>query len=284
MLARPAVDLHAHSNVSDGTESPAEVMAAARAAGLDVVALTDHDTWDGWAEAADAVGRTGVALVRGAEISTSAGGVSVHLLSYLHDPDARGLGAAVDAARESRLGRARRMVERIAMDFDLTWEEVEARLEPGGTVGRPHIADALVARGYVADRTAAFLEILSTSGPYYVPYRAPSTAEAIELVRRAGGVPVMAHPRAGARGRVVDDAVIEELAAAGLAGLEVDHRDHDDGARAQLRDLASSLGLFVTGSSDYHGAGKPNRLGEHLTDPAVLEQIESEGYLPVVRP
>lgn len=280
----PAIDLHAHSDRSDGTESPAQVMVAAREAGLDVVALTDHDTWDGWEEAAAAVGRTGVALVRGAEISTSAGGISVHLLSYLHDPDARGLGAAVRRARDSRLGRARRMVQRIARDFDLTWEEVEARLEPGGTVGRPHIADALVARGYVTDRTTAFAEILSSRGPYYVPYDAPDVVAAIALVRRAGGVPVMAHPRAASRGRVVQDEVIEELAAAGLAGLEVDHRDHDEGARAQLRDLARSLGLFVTGSSDYHGAGKPNRLGEHLTDPAVLEQIESEGYLPVVRP
>ncbi|WP_324649728.1 PHP domain-containing protein [Georgenia sp. H159] len=284
MPARPVVDLHTHSSLSDGTELPAELMSAARTAGLDVVALTDHDTWDGWAEAADAVGRTGVALVRGAELSTSAGGVSVHLLSYLHDPAARGLNAAVARARDSRLGRARRMVDRIAMDFDLTWEEVEARLEPGGTVGRPHIADALVDRGYVTDRSAAFLEILHTGGPYYVRYDAPDVVEAVELVRRAGGVPVMAHPRAATRGRVVADHVIEEMTAAGLAGLEVDHRDHDEGARAQLRDLAASLGLFVTGSSDYHGAGKPNRLGEHVTDPAVLEQIESEGYLPVVRP
>ena len=284
MPARPTVDLHAHSSVSDGTEPPAQVMAAAREAGLDVVALTDHDTWDGWEEAAAAVERTGVALVRGAEISTSAGGISVHLLSYLHDPQARGLGAAVAHARESRLGRARQMVARIAQDFDLTWEEVEDRLEPGGTVGRPHIADALVARGYVADRSTAFTEILATRGPYYVPYDAPGVLEAIELVRRAGGVPVMAHPRADSRGRVVEDEVIEEMAAAGLAGLEVDHRDHDEGARQQLRDLAASLGLFVTGSSDYHGAGKPNRLGEHLTDPDVLAQIESEGYLPVLRP
>ncbi|MCM3660664.1 PHP domain-containing protein [Georgenia satyanarayanai] len=259
-------------------------MAAAAAAGLDVVALTDHDTWDGWGEAAAAVERTGVALVRGAEISTSAGGISVHLLSYLHDPAARGLGTAVARARDSRLGRARRMVERLALDFELTWAEVEALLEPGGTVGRPHIADALVARGYATDRSAAFTEILHAESPYYVRYDAPDAAAAVELVRRAGGVPVMAHPRAGARGRVVEDVVIEEMAAAGLAGLEVDHRDHDDGAKAQLRDLASSLGLFVTGSSDYHGTGKPNRLGEHLTDPAVLEQIEGEGYLPVVRP
>lgn len=284
MLARPAVDLHTHSSLSDGTERPAVLMAAAAAAGLDVVALTDHDTWDGWEEAAAAVERTGVALVRGAEISTSAGGISVHLLSYLHDPAARGLGTAVARARDSRLGRARRMVERLALDFEVTWAEVEALLEPGGTVGRPHIADALVARGYVTDRSAAFTEILHAEGPYYVRYDAPDAAAAVELVRRAGGVPVMAHPRAGARGRVVEDVVIEEMAAAGLAGLEVDHRDHDDGARAQLLDLASSLGLFVTGSSDYHGTGKPNRLGEHLTDPAVLEQIEAEGYLPVVRP
>lgn len=259
-------------------------MASARAAGLDVVALTDHDTWDGWGPAADAVAESGVTLVRGAELSTSAGGISVHLLSYLHDPRSVPLTAAVALARESRVGRARRMVELVAADFELTWAEVAARVEPGGTVGRPHIADTLVARGHVATRSAAFDEILSSRGPYYVPYRAPGTVEMVRLVRAAGGVPVLAHPRAGARGRVIADSVVEELAAAGLAGLEVDHRDHDEQERAHLRDLAASLDLLVTGSSDYHGAGKPNRLGEHLTDPAVLERIESEGTLPVVRP
>ena len=278
------VDLHTHSSRSDGTEPPAVVMAAAREAGLDVVALTDHDTWEGWREAADAVAPTGVALVRGAELSTSADGISVHLLSYLHDPDDVGLGAAVEHSRTSRVGRARRMVERIARDFEITWQEVAALVEPGGTVGRPHVADALVARGYIPDRSAAFVDILHARGPYYVPYDAPGTLEAVRLVRRAGGVPVLAHPRAGARGRVVADSVIAELATAGLAGLEVDHRDHDDDARDHLRELASSLGLFVTGSSDYHGAGKPNRLGENLTAPQVLAQIESEGYLPVLRP
>ena len=192
--ARPLVDLHAHSSVSDGTEPPAQVMAAARDAGLDVVALTDHDTWDGWEEAAAAVGRTGVALVRGTEISTSARGISVHLLSYLHDPRARGLGAAVAHARESRLGRARRMVARIAQDFDLTWEEVEGRLEPGGTVGRPHIADALVARGIVRDRTEAFDGILHPREGYYEPHYAPDPLTAVRLITRAGGVAVIAHP------------------------------------------------------------------------------------------
>lgn len=284
MLTRPVIDLHAHSNLSDGTQAPSELMGAAREAGLDVLALTDHDTWEGWEEAASAVGPTGVALVRGAELSTSAAGISVHLLSYLHDPDAPALGEEAERARSSRVDRAREMVERIAADFDLSWEEVVAPLEPGTTVGRPHIADALVTRGYVTDRSTAFARVLHVRGPYYMPYDAPDAVGAVELVRQAGGVPVMAHPRAGVRGRVVADGVIERMAAAGLAGLEVDHRDHDDAARAHLRDLAASLGLFVTGSSDYHGAGKPNRLGEHVTDPQVLEQIESEGYLPVVRP
>ncbi len=259
-------------------------MASARDAGLDVVALTDHDTWDGWGPAADAVGDTGVALVRGAELSTSAGGISVHLLSYLHDPQSAPLATAVARARESRVGRARRMVELVAADYELSWAEVADRVEPGGTVGRPHIADALVERGHVRTRSAAFAEILHSRGPYYVPYGAPATIEMVRLVRAAGGVPVLAHPRAGARGRVVADSVVEELAAAGLAGLEVDHRDHNEEERAQLRDLAAALDLLVTGSSDYHGAGKPNRLGEHLTDPEVLERIESEGTLPVVRP
>ena len=176
------------------------------------------------------------------------------------------------------------MVDLVAADYELTWGEVLGRVEPGGTVGRPHIADALVARGHVSTRSAAFAEILNSRGPYYVPYGAPATVEMVGLVRAAGGVPVLAHPRAGARGRVVADSVVEELAAAGLAGLEVDHRDHNDEERAHLRDLAASLDLLVTGSSDYHGTGKPNRLGEHLTDPEVLERIESEGTLPVIRP
>ena len=278
------IDLHTHSVVSDGTDAPEALVAAAVAAGLDVVALTDHDTTRGWAAAEDAARAAGIALVRGAEVSCRAAGTSVHLLSYLHDPAHPGLRAATEETREDRLRRARRIVDRLAQDLDLSWEDVEEQTEPGTTVGRPHIADALAARGHVADRSAAFATLLAVGSPYYVPHHAPDAVEAVRLVRAAGGVPVLAHPGAAGRGDVVPDDVVAAMAGAGLAGLEVDHRDHTTADRTRLRALAAELGLLVTGSSDYHGAGKPNRLGEHTTDPAVLEAIEAQGALPVVRP
>ncbi|MCL3859867.1 PHP domain-containing protein [Actinotalea sp. K2] len=277
------IDLHTHSSASDGTDAPAHLVAQAALAGLDVVALTDHDTTRGWAEAAVASLELGVDLVRGAEISCRAAGVSVHLLSYLHDPESPGLLAEGERTREARLERAREMVERLSVDFALTWADVEEQSEPGTTIGRPHLADALVARGYVADRSAAFTSLLATGSPYYVPHYAPDAVRAVRLVRAAGGVPVMAHPAASVRGRVVPDSVIEEMAAAGLAGLEVHHRDHDDAQRAHMTELAHDLGLLITGSSDYHGEGKPNRLGENTTAPEVLEVIEAQGLLAVVR-
>jgi len=278
------IDLHAHSSASDGTQSPAEVVASAAAAGLDVVALTDHDTTSGWDEAVAASLSTGTALVRGTEISCHSGGTSVHLLSYLHDPTAPALRAELARSRGSRLRRARTMVDRIGADLPLSWDDVLEQVEGEATVGRPHLADALVAKGLARDRGHAFATVLSTRSPYFVGHSAPDAVEAVRLVRAAGGVPVFAHPRAVLRGRVVADAVVEEMAAAGLVGLEAHHRDHDATAVRELEDLAGSLGLLVTGSSDYHGAGKENRLGERSTSPGALEVIESLGTLDVVRP
>lgn len=282
--ARVRIDLHTHSTASDGTQSPAAVVAAAAAAGLDVVALTDHDTTAGWDGAAAQVRRSGVSLVTGTEVSALAGRVSVHLLSYLHDPDHPGLARMTAGTRLARERRGRQMVERLSADLPITWADVLAVQAPGTVVGRPHVADALVALGLVPDRTAAFATLLSSRGPYYVPYHAPQAAEAVAAIRAAGGVPVFAHPGAESRGRVVDDRVIAELAEAGLAGLEVHHRDNPPAQVARLAALADRLGLLVTGSSDYHGAGKPNLLGENLTDATVLEQIEAEGWGKVVRP
>jgi predicted metal-dependent phosphoesterase TrpH len=272
------IDLHTHSWVSDGTEPPAQVVASAAEAGLDVLALTDHDSTAGWDEARAAAQQHGVQLVPGMEISCStAGGVSVHLLAYLADPASPGLLAEIERSRESRETRARRIVEKLSADVDISWDDVQAQISDGATIGRPHIADALVERGIVADRPAAFAGLLSARGPYYARHYSPDPVEAVALVTEAGGVAVMAHPLARKRGRVVDDEVIEQLADAGLAGLEADHRDNDDADRAHLRALAARLGLFVTGSSDYHGNGKPNLLGENTTAPEVLDEILARG-------
>jgi predicted metal-dependent phosphoesterase TrpH len=257
-------------------------MAQAKAAGLDVVALTDHDSTAGWDQATLAAGELGIALVRGMELSARYEGITVHLLSYLHDPAYPPLLEVLARVKAARRDRLRAMVERLARDFPITLEAVEARAPAGGAVGRPHIADELVALGVVPDRSAAFQRILHPRGPYYVRYWAVEAPDAVRLVRDAGGVPVFAHPGATGRQRVVGDDGIGQMAAAGLAGLEVDHRDNPPEQRARLRALAGRLGLLVTGSSDYHGAGKPNRLGENLTDRAALDAIVDQGQLPVV--
>jgi len=279
------IDLHTHSNASDGTQSPAEVVSSAVEAKLQVVALTDHDTTAGWAEAAEAAAQEGIALVRGIEVSCQHKGISIHLLGYLQDPAAPGLLDELERSRESRDTRAQRMVELLSRDFPLSWEDVLKQVKPGATVGRPHIADAMVAKGIVADRGEAFAKYLYDGSPFYESHDAPDPVTAVRLVRQAGGVAVMAHPFASGRGFVVKDAVIEAMAAEGMAGLEVYHRDHTGAEVQHGLDLAASLGLFVTGSSDYHGEGKPNLLGENTTDPIVLQQIEAlASGVEVLRP
>jgi len=272
------IDLHAHSNVSDGTQAPGEVIASAAQAGLDVVALTDHDSTDGWTEAAAAARELAVALVPGMEVSCRTHeGISVHLLSYLHDPAHPGLLEEITKAKDARFTRAERMVSLLAEDYPLSWDDVIHHVAPGATLGRPHIADALVAAGVVADRSEAFETILTSRSRYWVQHYAPDPAYAVELVREAGGVPVFAHPVASSRGRIVGDRTYREMIDAGLAGLEIDHRDNPEEGRVFLRRLAQRHGLLVTGSSDYHGAGKPNLLGENLTAPEVLARIEELG-------
>ena len=266
------IDLHTHSNRSDGTTSPADVVAEASEAGLDVVALTDHDTTRGWDDAADAARRVGIDVVRGIEISCRHRGISIHLLAYLPAPEGE-LFDEMEHARESRVTRAERMVERLGRDVPITYEQVLAQAGPDATIGRPHIADALVANGVVPDRSTAFEHLLSNSGPYHAGHYAIDPVRAVTLVRAAGGVPVMAHPFADVRGRVVDDAVIEEMIDAGLLGLEAHHRDHTPEQVRHARDLARTHDLLVTGSSDYHGDGKPNRLGENTTEPDQYERL-----------
>ncbi|AYF97083.1 PHP domain-containing protein [Protaetiibacter intestinalis] len=271
------IDLHAHSSVSDGTETPAELVAAGVAAGLGVLAITDHDSTAGWDQAFIAADGTGLEIVPGIELSTQLDYASVHILGYLVDPTDAALVEATAAIRSERLHRAEAMVERIAADYALDWEDVLAQTTPGATVGRPHIADALVARGHVPDRSAAFATILHWRGGYYRPHEAPPPLEGVRLIAGAGGVPVIAHP--GARGpeRVLSDARMRALVDAGLFGLELDHRDNPASGRAHWAEVARRFGLVTTGSSDYHGAGKPNRLAENTTDPEVYAAIVARG-------
>jgi predicted metal-dependent phosphoesterase TrpH len=282
----PFIDLHAHSSVSDGTERPAELVRAAAAAGLDAVALTDHDTTAGWVDATTAALELPLTLLPGLELSTRIGYRSVHVLGYLVDPEHPGLVEETTRIRDGRLSRAHRMVDRIAEDHPITWADVLAQSSPGATIGRPHIADALVARGLESDRSAAFRGILHPASGYYEPHEAPSPLRGVELIRQAGGVPVIAHPAASSRGIVIDEPMLRSLVDAGLGGLEVDHRENLAHGKRTLLDWATRYDLFVTGSSDYHGTGKPNRLGEHRTARVSFDAIvaQATGSAPVVGP
>lgn len=271
------IDLHLHSNHSDGTESPAEVMRQAHAHGVRTAALTDHDVMTGWAEAAQAASALGMTFVPGMEMSTLLGWRSIHMLAYLVDPTDAALLAECARIRDDRVGRAERIVRNIGRDYDLGWEHVLAQTTPDATIGRPHIADALVAQGIVRDRTEAFESILHPSRGYYEPHYAPHPAEAIALILAAGGVPIMAHPATVSRDHMLPVADIDALVDAGLAGLEIGHRENTERGKRALRELAARRGLIVTGSSDYHGAGKPNRPGENTTTPEMLARILDAG-------
>lgn len=283
-LAAGEADLHAHTTVSDGTETPTRLMEQAAAAGLWGVALTDHDSTSGWAEAAAAVPATGVVLIPGMELSTRDGFMSVHMLAYLIDPLDMTLLAETARIRESRMTRAEEIVRRIGRDYELSWDDVLAQTAEGTTIGRPHIADALVARGHVPTRSAAFAGILHPRSGYAQPHYAPDPLTGVRLIRAAGGVPVLAHPGTRGAERVIPPERLKQFVDAGLFGLEVDHPENRDDAKPRLRELAQRFGLAVTGSSDYHGAGKPNRLGECRTAPAIVERIiaEGTGATPVV--
>lgn len=270
-------DLHLHSTRSDGTEPPAVVVQAAHSRGLRTIALTDHDTTDGWAEAAEATASLGMTFVPGMEMSTAHEWRSVHLLAYLVDPDDAALRAETERIRHDRIGRAERIVENIARDYDLSWADVVAQTSDGATVGRPHIADALVARGLVRDRSEAFAGILHPREGYYVPHYAPDPRIAVPLVVAAGGVPVIAHPVPAGRNRMLPLEILEELVGLGLAGLEIDHRENTEPGKALLRAFARRHDLIVTGSSDYHGLGKPNVPGENTTSDEMVARILARG-------
>ena len=285
--ARAAIgeaDLHTHSTVSDGTESPTRLLEQAASAGLWAIALTDHDSTSGWREAAAAVPGTGVMLIPGMELSTREGFMSVHMLAYLIDPLDEALVDETARIRESRMTRAEDIVRRLRRDYSLDWDDVLAQTAEGTTIGRPHIADALVARGHAPDRSAAFASILHPRWGYAQPHYAPDPLEGVRLIRAAGGVPVLAHPGTRGAEQVVPPRRLRQLVDAGLFGLEVDHPENRADAKPRLRELATRFGLEITGSSDYHGTGKPNRLGECRTAPDVVTKIlaEGSGSVPVL--
>lgn len=279
MTGARAIDLHTHSTASDGTDSPAGLVAAAAGAGLDVVAITDHDTTAGWDAAAAAL-PPGVALVRGAEFSCVSptgrgdGDVPVHLLGYLFDRSHPAVVAEQRRLRSERRDRLHRITARMAADgYPVDADAVLASVPEGASAGRPHLARALVEAGVVGSVDEAFAELLHDGSPYYVPKADTPVRTAVEMVRAAGGVPVFAHPLARRRGRVVEPSVIVELAAVGLAGVEVDHPDHAEPDRRLLRGLAADLGLLATGSSDYHGTNKATPIAAETTAAESLEAL-----------
>jgi predicted metal-dependent phosphoesterase TrpH len=269
------IDLHTHSDRSDGTLPPGEVVRAAAASGLDVVALTDHDTAVGWEEAAEAAREAGIRLIPGMEISCTYAGRGLHLLGYLLDPAHPPLAEAladVLRARDERLPRVCAALR--AAGIAIRDEDVRALAGDATAIGRPHVADQLVRMGVVASRDEAFDRLLSPGRPGYVPRYAVPVEQALRLVAAAGGVAVVAHPWGRHGNTALERDGLRSLREQGLAGLEVDHEDHTPEQRHELRALAGELDLVVTGSSDFHGAGKTGHdLGCNLTDPDELERL-----------
>lgn len=289
--AQAKIDLHTHSNRSDGTDSPDQVVRDAAAAGVDIIAITDHDTTSGWQAALEAGAQHGVGIVPGIEVTSRADFLdeagkrvkfSVHMLAYLPDPTDQALATALNEAVEGRILRAQAITELLSEDFDLVWEDVLEEIANGKTVGRPAIADAMVAKGIFEERSP-FFDIVVPGSKYYVPNRTvPTPEEAIRLIRGAGGVPVIAHPMGRSKHPIGPDgpfpvAHFEAMIEAGLAGFEIYHRDVPEPVRNWLTGMAKKHDLILTGSSDYHGDGKKNRLGENLTPVWALERILEQG-------
>jgi predicted metal-dependent phosphoesterase TrpH len=270
------IDLHTHSSVSDGTDTPEELVRKAAAAGLDVVALTDHDTFDGLDAAVAEGERVGVHVFRGMELSCSRRGDSVHLLAYGANPSNTDLAGEMVRVRGGRMGRLAGVLTKLAeLGVPVSEADVMAEVGDSPSVGRPHIADAMIKAGHVRDREEAFERFLAEGGPAHVPRYAIELERGIDLVHGAGGVAVIGHPWGRGREHVLPPAVLRTLVADhALDGVEVDHQDHDTETRAQLRTLAAELGLLATGSSDYHGMGKLDHdLGCNTTAPEVFDEL-----------
>jgi predicted metal-dependent phosphoesterase TrpH len=271
------IDLHTHTTCSDGTDSPRELVNKAIVQGLHVLGISDHDTTSGWEEATQTL-RGSLQLALGAEISClTHDGISVHMLGMLFDPKHAEMQQVLEETRDGRLPRMRKMIEKMREEgMDISIEDVKKAMPDGATMGRPHLADALVAKKIVKSRDEAFIDLLHNDSRFYVSHAAPTPAEAIALIRRAGGVAVIAHPFASHRGQILQSEDFTELVAAGLNGIEVDHRDQNPDERAMLRVIARELDLVVTGSSDYHGTGKLNSLAENHTHREQWEKLEAQ--------
>ena len=270
------IDLHTHTSYSDGTDTPAQLINKALAAGISIIGLTDHDSISGWQEATYAL-RTGISLVPGAEISCQTpDGISVHILGLLFDSNNSELMSTLEKTRENRHGRMEKIIARInEAGIDITMDDVLEQLSDGATLGRPHLADALVKKGIVSSRDEAFTQMLHNNSKYYVSHYSPTPEVAIKLIKAAGGVSVIAHPMASHRGRTISLDTFGSIIQAGLDGIEVDHRDHSPDEKSQLIKLANESNLVMTGASDYHGNGKLNTLGEYTTRPEQWEKLES---------
>ena len=274
------IDLHTHTNFSDGTDTPTELVNKALASGITTLAITDHDSISGWAEAISAL-RPGLSLVLGAEISCqTTDGISVHVLGLLFDPNHVELMNTLSKTRENRHGRMEKIIARInEAGIDISMADVLEQLSDGATLGRPHLADALVKKGVIASREEAFTQMLHNNSKYYVSHYSPSPEVAIKLIKEAGGVAVIAHPMASHRGRVISSETFGSIINSGLDGIEVDHRDHTPDEKRELINLAKEFDLVMTGSSDYHGNGKLNMLGEYTTHPKQWEKLESKATI-----
>ena len=274
------IDLHTHTNFSDGTDTPTELVNKALASGITTLAITDHDSISGWDEAISAL-RPGLSLVPGAEISCqTTDGISVHILGLLFDPNHVELINTLSKTRENRHGRMEKIISRInEAGIDISMADVLEQLSDGATLGRPHLADALVKKGVVASREEAFTQMLHNNSKYYVSHYSPSPEVAIKLIKEAGVVAVIAHPMASHRGRVISSETFGSIINSGLDGIEVDHRDHTPDEKRELINLAKEFDLVMTGSSDYHGNGKLNMLGEYTTHPKQWEKLESKATI-----
>ncbi len=271
------IDLHTHTTCSDGTDTPRELINKALSQGISVLAITDHDTTSGWSEARQAL-RGNLELVLGAEISClTDDGISVHMLGLLFDENNAPMQLLLEQTRDGRIPRMRKMIELMQGEgIAISMEDVEAVKPAGATLGRPHLADALVKNGVISSRDEAFSELLHNESRFYVSHAAPTPADAIKAIRSAGGVAVIAHAFASHRGKILVSDDFQELCEAGLNGIEVDHRDHSPAERDMLRAIAIEKNLVITGSSDYHGMGKLNSLCENWTSPEQWLRLESE--------